>query len=179
MPISLRLARADDVPALEQLIARSVRQLSAGYYSDAQIESALRYVFGVDTQLIADGTYFVVEVDGRIAGCGGWSKRQTLYGGDQMKTGEDALLDPATEAARIRAFFVDPNYARRGIGRQLIAACEQAAQAAGFRRLEMGATLPGEPLYAAAGYQAIERIDYQMPDGVTLPVIRMGKIVNA
>src|SRR6185503_10486874 len=103
MPISLRTAREDDVPALEQLISRSVRQLSAGYYTDAQIESALRYVFGVDTQLIADGTYFVVEVDGHIAACGGWSKRQTLYGGDQLKSGEDALLDPATEPARIRA----------------------------------------------------------------------------
>ena len=179
MPISLRTAREDDVPALEQLISRSVRQLSAGYYTDAQIESALRYVFGVDTQLIADGTYFVVEVDGHFAACGGWSKRQTLYGGDQLKTGEDPLLDPATEPARIRAFFVDPDFARRGIGRQLLTACEQAAQEAGFRRLEMGATLPGEPLYAAAGYQAIEPIDLQMPDGVILPIVRMGKTVNA
>ena len=179
MPISLRTAREDDVPALEQLISRSVRQLSAGYYTDAQIESALRYVFGVDTQLIADGTYFVVEVDGHIAACGGWSKRQTLYGGDQLKSGEDPLLDPATEPARIRAFFVDPDFARRGIGRQLLTACEQAAQAAGFRRLEMGATLPGEPLYAAAGYQAIEPIDLRMPDGVILPIVRMGKTVNA
>jgi GNAT superfamily N-acetyltransferase len=177
--IQLRLARGDDIPALEQLIARSVRQLSTGYYTSAQIESALRYVFGVDTQLIADGTYFVVEAGGHIAACGGWSKRKTLYGGDQLKAGEDALLDPTTEAARIRAFFVDPAYARRGIGRQLLAACEQAAQAAGFRRLEMGATLPGVPLYAAAGYQAIERIDYQMPDGVILPIVRMGKTVNA
>ncbi len=179
MPISLRTAREEDVPALEQLISRSVRQLSAGYYSDAQIESALRYVFGVDTQLIADGTYFAVEVDGCIAACGGWSKRKTLYGGDQLKSGEDALLDPATEAARIRAFFVDPDFARRGIGRQLLTACEEAAQAAGFRRLEMGATLPGEPLYAAAGYQAIERIDLHMPDGVILPIVRTGKTVNA
>ena len=179
MPISLRVAREDDIPALEQLISRSVRQLSAGYYSDAQVESALRYVFGVDTQLIADGTYFIVEVDSHIAACGGWSKRKTLYGGDQMKAGEDALLDPAAEAARIRAFFVDPAYARRGIGRQLLAACEQAALSAGFRSLEMGATLPGEPLYAAAGYQAIERIDYRMPDGVILPIVRMGKTVNA
>lgn len=179
MPLSLRMAREDEIPALEQLISRSVRQLSAGYYSDAQVESALRYVFGVDTQLIADGTYFVVEVDGHIAACGGWSKRKTLYGGDQLKTGEDSLLDPATEAARIRAFFVDPDFARRGIGRQLLTACEEAAQAAGFRRLEMGATLPGEPLYAAAGYQAIERIDLQMADGVILPIIRMGKTINA
>src|SRR5581483_8616973 len=178
MLIQLRTAREADVPALEQLIARSVRQLSAGYYSDAQIESALRYVFGVDTQLIADGTYFVVEADGQLAGCGGWSKRKTLYGGDQMKLGEDNLLDPATEAARIRAFFVDPAYARRGIGKQLIAACEQAAQTAGFRTLELAATLPGEPLYAAVGYRAIERIDYHMPDGVTLPIIRMGKTLN-
>lgn len=179
MRIRLRLAREDDIPALEQLLHRSVRYLSAGYYSDAQIESALHYVFGVDTQLIADGTYFVAEADERIAGCGGWSRRKTLYGGDKLKAGEDALLDPATEPARIRAFFIDPGYARRGIGKQLITACEQAALAAGFHTLELGATLPGEPLYAAAGYQASARIDYAMPDGVILPIVRMRKTVKA
>ena len=179
MHLQIRLARVDEVPALEQLIARSVRALSVGYYTPRQVELALVHVFGVDSQLIADGTYFAVEVDGQLAACGGWSKRRTLYGGDQMKEGEDNLLDPRTEAARIRAFFVDPIFARRGIGKQLIEACETAARAAGFTRLEMGATLPGEPLYAAVGYQAVERFAVPLPDGETLPIIRMEKLLLA
>src|SRR5262245_43627419 len=178
MQLSIRTALPEDAPALEQLLRRSVRVLSAGYYTPRQIESALIYVFGVDTQLIADGTYFVAELNGRIVGCGGWSKRRTLYGGDQMKSGEDDLLDPATEAARIRAFFIDPDFARRGVGRKLIAACEEAAAANGFKRLELGATLPGEPMYAAVGYAAIERIDHAMPDGEVLPVVKMQKRVE-
>jgi GNAT superfamily N-acetyltransferase len=181
MQISIRTAQPEDTPALEQLIRRSVRELSADYYTPRQIESALLYVFGVDTQLIADGTYFVAELageNGRIVGCGGWSKRRTLYGGDQMKSGEDDLLDPATEAARIRAFFIDPDFARRGIGRKLIEACEKAATDAGFKRLELGATLPGEPLYAAVGYTAIERVDHAMPDGEVLPVVIMQKRIE-
>jgi GNAT superfamily N-acetyltransferase len=179
MTITIRLAREAEIPALEQLITRSVRGLSVGYYTPAQIESALRYVFGVDTQLIADGTYFVAEVEGALAGCGGWSKRQTLYGGDQHKAGADPLLDPATEAARIRAFFVDPAFARRGVGRQIIAACEAAAQAAGFGQLELAATLPGVPLYTAVGYHAIEPVEVPLPDGVTVPIVRMGKDLSA
>jgi predicted N-acetyltransferase YhbS len=175
MDILIRLAHPSEIPALEQLITRSVRALSVGYYTPEQIESALRYVFGVDTQLIADGTYFVAEANGEIAGCGGWSKRKTLYGGDKMKAAEDTLLDPAREPARIRAFFVDPAWARRGIGRQIIAACEEAAGAAGFTQLELAATLPGEPLYAAVGYQAIERLEVPMPDGVLVPIVKMGK----
>lgn len=173
--MQIRVATFDDVPALERLIEDSVRALSAGYYSPEQIESSLTYIFGVDTQLIADGTYFVVESDGQIAGCGGWSKRRTLYGGDQMKGNEDNLLDPQTEASRIRAFFVHPSFARRGIGRQLLDACESAARQAGFTSLELAATLPGEPLYAACGYQPLERIEAKMPDGISLPIIRMGK----
>ncbi len=181
MQISIRIARLEDTPTLEQLIRRSVRDLSAGYYTPRQIESALLYVFGVDTQLIADGTYFVAELadeNGRIVGCGGWSKRRTLYGGDQMKSGGDDLLDPATEAARIRAFFIDPGFARRGIGRKLIEACEKAATDAGFKRFELGATLPGEPMYAAVGYTAIERVDHAMPDGEVLPVVIMQKRIE-
>lgn len=179
MNINIRPAQATEIPALEQLISRSVRGLSTGYYTPRQIESALRYVFGVDTQLVADGTYLVVEMDGQLAGCGGWSKRKTLYGGDQHKAGEDILLDPATDAARIRAFFVDPAFARRGVGRHLIQACEQAAQAAGFTRLELGATLPGVPLYEAVGYCAVENLSVPMPDGEALPIVRMEKQLSA
>lgn len=179
MHLQIRPARVDEIPALEQLIARSVRALSVGYYTPRQVELALVHIFGVDSQLIADGTYFVVEADEQLAACGGWSKRRTLYGGDQMKAGEDNLLDPRTEAARIRAFFVDPAFARRGIGKQLIEACEAAARAAGFTRLEMGATLPGEPLYAAVGYQAVEHLAVPMPGGETLSIIRMEKVLPA
>lgn len=175
MATQLRLATMNEIPALEQLIAASVRTLSVGYYSPAQIESALVHVFGIDTQLIADGTYLVAEVDGQRAGCGGWSKRKTLFGGDQAKAGEDNLLDPATDPARIRAFFIHPDFARRGIGKHLIEACEMAAKTAGFRQLEMAATLPGEPMYAAVGYQAIERWEHLLADGVALPLVRMRK----
>lgn len=172
---TIRPAMMNEVPVLEALIAASVRGLSVNYYSPEQIESALVHVFGVDTQLIADGTYFVAESDGQIVGCGGWSKRKTLFGGDQTKSGEDNLLDPNTDPARIRAFFIHPDFARRGIGKQIIEACETAAQNAGFRRLEMAATLPGEPMYTAVGYEAIERFDLPFPNGVVLPLVRMGK----
>ena len=160
---------------MERLIAASVRALSVDFYTSEQIESALVHVFGVDTQLIADGTYFVAELDGQIVGCGGWSKRTTLFGGDQAKAGEDNLLDPTIDPARIRAFFIHPNFARRGIGKQIIEACEQAAAAAGFRQLEMAATLPGEPMYLRVGYVALERFDLPFPNGVSLPLVRMGK----
>ncbi len=175
MQIQLRLATPEDIPALDQLMRRSVRSLSAGYYTERQIELSLIHVFGIDTQIVADGTYFVAEANGQIAGCGGWSKRRTLYGGDQAKEGEDSLLDPATEPARIRAFFVDPDFARKGIGRQIIEACEAAARAAGFTHLELGATLPGVPLYAKLGYNPIEHIEHPMPEGEVLPIVRMGK----
>lgn len=175
MQIQLRLATPEDIPALDQLMRRSVQGLSAGYYTERQIELSLVHVFGIDTQIVADGTYFVAEANGQIAGCGGWSKRRTLYGGDQAKEGEDSLLDPATEPARIRAFFVDPDFARKGIGRQIIGACEAGARVAGFTYLELGATLPGVPLYAALGYSPIEHIEHPMPEGEVLPIVRMGK----
>ncbi len=178
--IRVRPARPDDIPALAELIPLSVRALSAGYYPPAQIESALAHVFGVDSQLIADGTYFVAEAEGRLVGCGGWSRRQTLYGGDHTKHEEsEALLDPATDAARIRAFFVHPDWARRGIGRRLLHACEEAARRAGFTRLELGATLPGEPLYAALGFVVTERLEAPLPDGLTFSVARMAKDLEA
>jgi GNAT superfamily N-acetyltransferase len=175
MSITHRTATFEDITRLNELIAASVRALSPGYYTPAQIENAIKYIFGVDTQLIIDQTYYVAELDGQLAGCGGWSKRNTLYGGDQHKEIEDPLLDPVTDAARIRAFFVHPDFARRGVGRYLIDICEQAAKANGFTRIEMGATLPGVPLYAAVGYEAIERIDTTLPDGEVLGIVRMGK----
>jgi GNAT superfamily N-acetyltransferase len=170
---AIRLATPADLPALRALIPAAVRALSRGYYTEAQIESAIAHLFGPDTQLVADGTYLVAEIDGALAGCGGWSRRATLYGGDQWKAAEDPLLDPAVDAARIRAFFVHPAYARRGVGSAILHACAAAAAAAGFRSLELVATLPGEPLYRAHGFAAQERSEAVLPDGVKLPVVRM------
>lgn len=173
---SLRLATPDDTPRLQDLIEQSVRGLSAGHYSDRQVESALRYVFGPDTQLIADRTYYVIEhAAGELVAAGGWSRRRTLYGGDQMKGTEDPLLDPGTEPARIRAFFVHPAWARRGLGRQLFDRCAADAARAGFRALELVATLPGEPLYRALGFEPLERSAAALPDGEALPVVRMAR----
>lgn len=177
MDCALRTATADDIPALEALIPLAVRGLSAPFYTGPQIERAVAHVFGVDRQLIADETYYVAEIDGEIAGCGGWSRRKTLFGGDQtsFKAEDDALLDPARDPARIRAFFVHPGFARRGIGKKILRACEFAARQAGFARLELIATLPGEPLYLACGYQSVEPFDIVMPDGGKLPAVRMRK----
>ena len=168
-----RLATIGDLPALVELIPASARALSRGFYTEAQTEAAIRYIFGPDTRLITDGTYFIVEEDGVLAGCGGWSRRRTLYGGDQMKAGEDALLDPATEAARIRAFFVHPGFARKGVGSAILDACLEAARAAGYRRVELAATLPGVPFYQALGFEQREPMEAPMPDGTALPIIRM------
>jgi N-acetylglutamate synthase-like GNAT family acetyltransferase len=177
--VSMRKATPADIPLLQELIRASVLGLQAEDYSADQLELALQHVFGVDTQLIADGTYFVaeLEVEGRriIAGCGGWSKRETLYGSDSCAGRQDALLDPRQDAAKIRAFFVHPDWARRGIGSRILEVCEGAAVAAGFRRLEMGATLTGVPLYLARGY--VEREVRQVPliPGVSLPIVHMEK----
>jgi GNAT superfamily N-acetyltransferase len=172
----LRLATPADIPGLRQLIDQSVRALSVGYYTDPQIDSALRYVFGPDTQLIADQTYYVVEGEtGELIAAGGWSRRRTLYGGDQMKGATDPLLEPATEAARVRAFYVHPAWARRGLGRELFNRCAADAVRAGFRTLELMATLPGEPLYRALGFVPRERTALALPDGEKLPVVRMAR----
>ena len=168
-----RLAREEDIPALEALIPVSVRTLQTSYYSPAQMEAALGPVVGVDRQLIRDGTYFVVEHDAQIVGCGGWSKRKSLYGGDNGRAGEDALLDPQRDPARVRAFFVHPAWARRGIGRSIMVACERAIMEAGFRSVEIVATLAGEPLYASFGYAVVERYEITMAGGLRLPVVRM------
>ena len=175
MEISIRVATMEDIPALQKLIPESARGLSQGYYTRQQIESAIKYIFGVDTQLIADETYYIAEAEGHVVGCGGWSKRKTLYGGDQMKAEQDPLLDPKEDAGRIRAFFIHPDWARKGIGRRIIEACEKAAKADGFTRMELGATLPGEPLYAAMGYEVTDRFDIPMGDGTTLPCAHMKK----
>jgi GNAT superfamily N-acetyltransferase len=173
-----RAARHEDIPRIERLIERSVRGLSVAHYDAAQIESALRFIFGVDSQLIDDGTYHVIEADGELAAAGGWSRRRTLFGGDQWKHGADEPLDPSRERARIRAFFVDPAWSRRGLGRSLYDACLRDALAAGFRRLELMATLPGEPLYRALGFMADERIELALPDGVRVPLVRMSRPIG-
>jgi GNAT superfamily N-acetyltransferase len=175
-PVTLRLARSGDVPALDALIPLSARALQAATYSPAQIEGALGTVFAVDRQLIADRTYFVAERDSEIVACGGWSRRKTLFGGDRGRSPlADPLLDPKRDAARIRAFFVHPACARRGIGWLLMIACERAAAEAGFRALELVATLAGEPLYAAFAFRAVERYDVALANGLSLPVVRMAK----
>lgn len=176
--IALRVARPEDLPAIEALIARSARELSAGYYTPGQVAGLLRYVFGADSQLIRDGTYFVCEADGALVASGGWSRRATLYGGDRMKDAEDPLLDPATEPARIRAFFVDPAWARQGLGRRLFAECLAAARGSGFGTLALVATLPGEPLYRALGFVLAERFALHLPDGSEVPVARMTRAAD-
>jgi GNAT superfamily N-acetyltransferase len=176
-PFHLRQARREDVATIQSLIERSVRQLGAGWYTSDQIASALRFMFGVDTQLIDDGTYYVAQRAEHIVAAGGWSGRRTLFGGDQWKHGADAPLDPATEAARIRAFFVDPGSARRGLGRLLFERCLADASNAGFQRLELMATLPGEPLYRAVGFAPNERVELALPDGVQVPLVRMSRAI--
>lgn len=170
---TIRNAIHADITEIQDLIARSGRALSVGYYTRAQAEAITRHVFGVDTQLIDDQTYFVVDHDRGIVGCGGWSRRRTLFGGDQAKPESDPLLDPIREPARIRAFFVDPSMARRGLGRQLMNACIDAARRAGFSALELVSTLPGEPLYVASGFSVSERFELDLPGNIRVPVSRM------
>jgi GNAT superfamily N-acetyltransferase len=188
--IHLRLAVPADIPVLRALIDASVRGLQAQDYTPVQIEGALKTVFGVDSLLIADGTYIVAEAtpDGIvrgeeknvkaepvIVGCGGWSKRKTLYGSDRWTGREDALLDPLRDAAKIRAFFIHPEWARCGIGSRILEACEVAARAEGFTRYEMGATLTGAKLFGVKGYVAVKRIEIPLVNGEVLPVIHMEK----
>ncbi len=181
MKIRIRQAVTEDIPMLRDLIDASVRGLQTRDYTPSQIENALATVYGVDTQLIADGTYFVAEVEAgdaaMLVGCGGWSKRKTLYGGDQWTGREAALLDPEHDAAKIRAFFIHPSWARRGIGSMVLEACENAAVAAGFTRFEMGATLTGVLLYQARGYVALENLEVPLGNGESLAIVRMEKQV--
>jgi GNAT superfamily N-acetyltransferase len=178
--IHIRKAIAADVPRLREVIEASVRGLQAQDYSPAQIDGALQSVYGVDSQLISDGTYFVVETaapEGNrlIIACGGWSRRKTLYGGDQFAGREDSLLDPERDAAKIRAFFVHPDWARRGMGGVILETCEEAAKGAGFTRMEMGATLSGVAFYKTKGYAEIESQSAPLGNGEVLPIIRMAK----
>jgi GNAT superfamily N-acetyltransferase len=176
MSFHIRPALPSDTAPMAALIEHSVRTLQAPDYSPQQIAGALSGVFGVDSQLIADGTYYVVESDQReLVACGGWSRRKTLFGGDQAAGREPELLNPATDAAKIRAFFVHPLWARQGIGTMLLDYCETMAAAEGFKRFEMGATLTGVSLYLVRGYQVVEAVDVPLPNGHTLPIVRMSK----
>lgn len=175
---TLRRAVPSDIAALERLIELSVRALSAGHYTPRQTDSALRFMFGVDTRLVELGTYFVVETADEIVAAGGWSPWRTLFGGDRFKAGDDEPLEPGRDAARIRAFFVHPAWARRGLARRLFARCLSEARAAGFHALELMATLPGEPLYRSLGFTADERIELALSDGVVLPLVRMSRSMS-
>ena len=174
----IRTATLEDVPALQVLIPLSARNLRSGYSSE-QVEAALGHALGVDTQLIKDGTYFVVEAGSVLVGCGGWSRRRTLYGSDHVHAAakDNSWLDPHTEPARIRAFFIHPEWARQGIGSLILRTCETEASRQGFARLELASTLPGEPLYRAHGYEEVDRFNVPLPGGKGLPVIRMRKAI--
>jgi GNAT superfamily N-acetyltransferase len=178
--LNFRLATTDDSAHIESLIEASVRGLSIQEYSPSQIDQALGTWLGLDTQLIVDGTYYVVEPGvgpGELAAGGGWSRRRTPYGSSHRPGRDDALLDPRTEAAKIRAFFVHPDWARHGIGSRLLKMCEDAARREGFTRCEMGATLPGVPLYRRHGYVEGERVELPLANGETLPIVKMEKII--
>jgi N-acetylglutamate synthase-like GNAT family acetyltransferase len=171
--LNISNAQLSDIPALNQLIVRSARELSRGFYTEIETEAAIQYVFGVDTALVQDGTYFKLTIKDELLGCGGWSQRRTMYGGDQRPVGTTDLLDPKHDAARIRAFFIAPEAARRGVGSALFNACKAAAQARGFQRLELMATLPGVPFYSALGFQKIADLEDNLPNGVTLGFVHM------
>jgi GNAT superfamily N-acetyltransferase len=168
-----RVAVRADLPALEPLVDAAIRQLLAPFLDAAQIEAS-RAIMGIDTTLVDDGTYFVVECHGQVAGCGGWSRRATLYGGDHTQGRDDALLDPTREPARVRAMYTHPRFARRGVGRLVLDRCEEAARQEGFQRLELMATLAGEPLYLACGFEPVERV-VDASNGVAIPLVRMAK----
>jgi GNAT superfamily N-acetyltransferase len=173
MTLTHRVATIDDLPVLQGIMQRSMAALLSPFLDQAQVRASYA-VMGLDTQLVIDGTYYLVSADGVAAGCGGWSRRNTLYGGDHSAGRDAALLDPATEAARIRAMYTDPAFVRRGVGLLILTLCEAAARAEGFARAEMAATMPGVPLYQAAGYAVIERFT-DASGGVPVPLARMGK----
>jgi GNAT superfamily N-acetyltransferase len=175
MDYVIRKATLADRPTIAQLIKDSARSLSRADYSDEQIEGAIATVFGVDTNLIIDETYFVADCAGTLIGCGGWSKRKTLFGGDQYSARDPGELDPKTEPARIRAFFIHPQHARKGVARAILEACESEARACGFQALELMSTLPGIKLYRACGYQGEDRVELEVGEGVTIELLPMRK----
>ena len=175
-PLTPRLATPADIPALAALMDEAIGQLQKGFLSEAQIASS-RMIMGLDRQLIDDGTYFIVECHGRLAGSGGWSRRATLYGGDHSPGRDAAMLDPARDAARVRAMYTSPDFARRGVGRLILELCEQAAKAEGFTRVELAGTMSGQPLYEACGYKALEAFEDDR-GGVAVPLVRMGKTLT-
>jgi GNAT superfamily N-acetyltransferase len=174
MNFTIRKAVLNDREAIEKLIAESARGLSRSDYSVRQIEAALETVFGVDSDLIVDGTYFVAESDGLMVGCGGWSKRRTIFGGDRYKNRDSTRLDPESDPAKIRAFFIHSEFARKGIGRAILSACEAEARSEGFRSLELMSTLPGVKFYKACGYVGDSRVEYDV-NGVRLEFVPMRK----
>ena len=173
-----RLARREDIAVIEPLMAASIRGLLRDFLPPDAVEASFD-IMGLDTQLIDDGTYYIIECEGVIAGCGGWSRRATLFGGDHSAGRDVALLDPRNEAARVRAMYTNPAFARRGIGRLVLSLCEQAAAAEGFTRVQLAATLSGEPLYRACGYADIERFEAPTRSGLRIPLVRMGKRIEA
>ena len=175
--LTSRLATREDVPVLVPLMQAAIEELQKGFLNDAQIRSS-HAIMGLDQQLIDDGTYFAVEVDGRLAGCGGWSRRATLYGGDHSAGRDSALLDPARDPAKVRAMYTHPSFIRRGVGRLILSLCEQAAAAEGFSRLELMSTRSGQPLYTAAGFEPLENV-VDAAGGVPLPLVRMGKTIKS
>jgi GNAT superfamily N-acetyltransferase len=174
--LTSRLATREDIPALVPLMQAAIEELQKGFLNDAQIRSS-HAIMGLDQQLIDDGTYFAVEIDGRLAGCGGWSRRATLYGGDHSAGRDSALLDPARDPAKVRAMYTHPSFIRRGVGRLILSLCEQAAAAEGFSRLELMSTRSGQPLYTAAGFEPLEDV-VDAAGGVPLPLVRMGKTIT-
>ncbi len=172
-----RLGRLDHIDRLRALMQASIRELLNPFLSPAQLDASFE-IMGIDTQLIEDGTYFVVETPGTIVGCGGWSRRATLFGGDHTAGRDATLLNPAVDAARVRAMYTHPRYTRRGIGRRILALCEAAAVAEGFSRVELAATLAGEPLYLACGYETVERFEHETTDGTRVPLVRMSKVIR-
>lgn len=173
--LSHRIAVEADIPALSLVMDAAIAELQKGFLDPAQIESS-RMIMGLDRQLVADGTYFVVECEGRVAGCGGWSRRATLYGGDHTPGRDAAMLDPTVDAARVRAMYTHPDFARRGVGRLILRLCEDAARAEGFKRLELMATMSGRALYVPSGYTDIEAIE-DSRGGAPVPLVRMGKAI--
>jgi GNAT superfamily N-acetyltransferase len=174
----LRVVTPDDEAALEALMKGSVAALFPRFYNEEQAASAVRYVPEIDRMLIEDGTYFVIESGGEVVACGGWSRRDRLYTGSGEAEGDARSLDPATEPARVRAMFVRPDWTRRGLGRRILEACEDAARNEGFRRLVLMSTLPGVPLYLAYGFRSLEEVEITLPDGVELPCVSMDKPIE-